>query len=316
MRRAIVEKPGEGAGFDRCPPRGGRIAGFCTHITDGVPSGDQIEWYRRFFGAGGERAWDALTDLVMAQDGEIGLLNDWRDPDWGGRRAGWANGTTAGLEGDGVAFYRRFPAINEVLVSCEHVAKAGIAWTTAQIEATIELRTALAQELRCPWDAYPYHPGLGGVSIEQTHTNFAAKACPAEPYLSAHHREIVQAVRAKLRAWQGGRGHLPPAPPPPEPTSTRFGFSREQVATYFGTMTRHNRDGTTDELPFDSGGVLSLLWLHRCEAEGRFPEAEELRIFASAVAAGEAWWATWEGGWTAWCPLAKGRAGWRWLDEA
>jgi len=124
----------------------------------------------------------------------------------------------------------------------------------------------------------------------------------------------VQAVRAKLKAWQGGRTS-PPAVPPPEPASTRFGFTREQVATFFGTMTRRNRDGTTDALPFDETGPLSLLWLERCEAEGRFPEAEEIRIFDSAVADGEEWWATWEGGWTAWCPLAEGRAGWRWLDD-
>ncbi len=315
MRRAIVKKPGEGAGFDRCPPRAGRIVGFCTHITDGVPGGDQIRWYQTFFGTGGERAWDALTDLVMAQDGEVGILNDWRDPDAGGTRAGWANGTTAGLEGDGIAFYRRFPRINEVLVSCEHVARSGVAWTPAQLDATIELRTALAQELRCPWASYPSHPGFGGVSIEQTHTNFAAKACPAEPYLSGHHREILQAVKAKLKAWQGGRSSPTPVAAPEPPAYTRFGFTLEQVATFFGTMTRHNQDGTTDALPFDLDGPLSLLWLHRCEAEGRFPEAEEIRIFDARVAEGEEWWATWEGGWTAWCPLAEGRAGWRWLDE-
>ena len=80
-------------------------------------------------------------------------------------------------------------------------------------------------------------------------------------------------------------------------------------------MVRHNPDGTTDDLPFAPGGVLSLLWLARCEAEGRFQEAEELRVFDAEVAGGEEWWATWEGGWTAWCPLAGGRAGWRWLDE-
>ena len=51
----------------------------------------------------GKRAGDALTDTVIGRDGRIGLLNDWRDPERGGRRAGWANGTATGTGGDGVA---------------------------------------------------------------------------------------------------------------------------------------------------------------------------------------------------------------------
>lgn len=34
----VVAKPGKGAGFDRCAPRGPRIVGFCDHITAGEGS--------------------------------------------------------------------------------------------------------------------------------------------------------------------------------------------------------------------------------------------------------------------------------------
>jgi hypothetical protein len=307
----IVPKPRDGAGFDRVAFRRPHIRGFCTHITDG-PQTQSIEFFRDFFGTGGARAYDALTDLVIGADGRIGLLNDWRDPERGGTRAGWANGGTDGLEGDGLAFYRRFPAINSALVSCEHASKAGQAWTDAMIEATVEVRTAIAQELRCPAASYPVHPAWG-VSIEQQHRNFATKNCPAEPYISRHAPVVLREVKAKLAAWQGGDVDIPP--PAPVRTFTDFGFTEEQVAYWFGTMRRHNADGTVDDLPFDPTGPLSLLWLKRCEERNVWPEAEEMKQFDSRIAEGKEWFASWEGGWTAVAPVGDGRAGWRWLDE-
>lgn len=307
----IVPKPYEGAGFDRVSFRRPQIRGFCTHITDG---GGTIESIAQFFGTGGERARDALTDLVIGRDGRIGLLNDWRDPNRGGTRAGWANGGTDGLEGDGVAFYRTFPYINTVLVSCEHIARAGEAWTSAQIEASIEIRTAIMQELRIPWDQYPVKAEWG-VSSEQQHRNFATKSCPAEPYIGTYDRQIKAAVRERLREWQGG-GATPVPRPEEEKAFTRFGLSLEQVERYWGSMTRVNDDGTEDELPFNPEGPLSLLWLERCDREGVFPEAEEVRTFDSRLADGKERWATWEGGWVAYLPIDNQRAGWKWLMPA
>ena len=72
-----------------------------------------------------------------------------------------ANGGVDGLEGPGVAFYRRFPRINVHLVSASTLPKPAKSWTDAELESTIEIRTAIAQELMCPWDTYPIHPALG-----------------------------------------------------------------------------------------------------------------------------------------------------------
>lgn len=312
----IVQKPYDGAGFDRVEFRRPLIRGFSSHITDG-PQSQTIEWLAEFFGTGGARAYDALTDLAIGADGRIGLLNDWRDPNRGGTRAGWANGGTDGLEGPGIAFYRRFPRINVHLVSCEHCAKAGQAWTDAQLASTIEIRTAIAQELMCPWDSYPNHPAYG-VSIEQAHTFFASKSCPAEPYLSTYEPIILAEVAQKLRAHQTGSTNgdpLPPVKPEPVKTYTEYGLTLDTVANLFGVMDRYNTDGSIDELPFNPEGPLSLLWLERSEATGDFPEAESIQLLDSSLTPGNDWFATWEGGWIAVLPEGDTRATWRWLDE-
>jgi hypothetical protein len=312
----LVAKPAEGAGFTRCAFRRPLIQGFTTHITDGPPS-QSIEFFAEFFGTGGARAWDALTDLVIGFDGRIGLLNDWRDPNRGGTRAGWANGwgnEGPGFENGGQEFYRKYPDINVVLVSCEHCQKAGGVWSDAMIDASIEIRTAIAQELKIPAASYPINPRTG-LSVEQEHRNFAQKSCPADPYISVHRHVIIPEVKVKLAAWQGGEVDIPA--PEPAKTYTDWGLSLEQVAHEFGILTRYNADGTVDELPFDPGptGAVSLAWLNRCEKEGIFPEAEELRLWDSEVRPGEEWWASFEGGWRLIRSAGDNRDVWKWLDE-
>jgi hypothetical protein len=307
----IVSKPYDGAGFYRVAPRRPRIVGSCNHITDGEGS---IEWYARFFSTVGERARDALVDTVIGRDGRIGLLNDWRNPEKGGTRAGWANGTVDGLEGDGIAFYGAYPAINDVLVSKEHVARAGQRLTDVQMEASIALSAAVAHNSGCRWDTYPRNPAKGNVVIEQQHRNFAPKSCPAEPFISTHFPVLVREVKAKLTQWQTGSTNPgtpspPPSPspaPPPEPAYP-FGFDREAIAFFFGTLTRY--DGKT--FGFDPTGPISLLWLARCRAEGTFPEAESWSLFGGRDVV------QWEGGWMA---IREGgdadpKAVWTWLDK-
>lgn len=307
-----VAKPYDGAGYNSCAFRRPLTRCFVTHITAG-PTSQSIEFFRGFFGTGGARALDALTDLVIGYDGRIGVLNDWRDPAKGGHRAGWANGGVDGLEGDGIAFYRRYPDINIRGVSCEHAAPEGGAWSDAQIAASIQIRAALAQEWKCPAKDYPYHPGFGGVRIEQQHRNWATKSCPAEPYISKYDPIIIREVQKILLAWQGGDVK----PPTPEPVKryTDYGFTLEQVAHLFGRLTRHNESGAADELSFDPTGPVSLSWLKRCEEEGIFPEAEELRQWDATVGKGRAWFASFEGGWQLFKPAGDTRADWMWLDQ-
>lgn len=306
MRDAIVAKPYDGAGFYRVAARGPRIVGSCNHITDGVPSGDQIAWYQQFFGTGGERALDALTDTVIARNGEIGLLNDWRDPNRGGTRAGFANGTTDGLEGDGIPFYQWYPEINDVLVSKEHVTTSGRALTDAQMESSIAFSAANAQAVKCPWDTYPYHPGRHNVNIEQLHRNFAPKACPAEPFISTHYPVLLREVKARLQKQQTGSSNPGDPTPAPEPEGGwPFGFGLDAMTYFFGTLVRY--DGV--KLGFDPTGPLSLLWANRCKLEGKFPEAESWVQFSGRDVV------QWEGGWTAIREGTDPRATWSWLDK-
>lgn len=308
MVELIVTKPYEGAGFDRVAFRGDRIEGKCDHITDGEGS---IESYQAFFSTGGERAADALVDTVIGRDGRIGLLNDWRNPNRGGTRAGWANGGTDGLEGIGVPFYRRFPRINDVLVSTEHVTRSGVPLNDAQLSATIELSTAIMQNhVRVPADSFPLKDGL---DREQYHAAFAIKACPDEPFLSTHRPVIIREAKKKLAAWQG---HLPPPPPPPPEWVGPWGLPIEFFARQFGVMKIPDSTlaGRT-AYPFDPKGSVSLAWLERVGREGILPEVEELVEFDSDLFPGKERWVSFVNGWRLICPIDNQRAGWRWLDE-
>jgi hypothetical protein len=300
--RAIVDKPYNGAGFDRLTKsRGPQTVGCCNHITDGDPSGDEIEWYRAFFSTGGERATDALVDTVIARNGQIGLLNDWEDPNFGGTRAGWANGGPASYKGDGIKFVNTYPYLNAVLVSKEHVARSGQALTDAQMAASIALSAYVAQKAKVRYDTYPLNDR--GVNIEQLHRNFTNKACPDEPFISTYYPILKQGVKDALTLQQTGSTN-PGTPPPPE-VIYPFGFTLEAIDYFWGTLIRY--DGA--EIPFDPSpqGVLSKLWLDRCAKEATFPEAEQWVQFGTRDVV------TWEGGWTA----VRDNTGqpWKWLEE-
>jgi hypothetical protein len=308
----VVSKPYDGAGFDRVRFRGDRIIGVCDHITDGDAS---IEFYAAFFGSGGERATDALVDTVIGRDGRIGLLNDWRDPERGGTRAGWANGGSNGLEGRGVAFVRALgtAAINERLVSKEHVAREGQPITDAQLAASIALDVAILQERRVPWHEYPFSSALGGIAVDYDHADFATKRCPAEPWRSTYGPIKEREVRAGLARAQTGR--VDPDPPVPDGDSEPVTNGRQPpilsdvaLAALFGTLVRHLPDGSTRPYPFDPAGPISTAWLARCRRELLFPEAD-------------AWWSVgpahfvrFANGWVLQTPALGDRAGWRWIE--
>ena len=107
--RRIAPKPYDGAGFTRLD-HNRRMVGRCGHITDGEGS---LDFYYGFFSTGGERALDALVDLVIAKNGDSLVLNDFT-----GTRMPWANGGSDGLEGDGDLFVRPLGIgmINEGLI--------------------------------------------------------------------------------------------------------------------------------------------------------------------------------------------------------
>ena len=119
----------------------------------------------------------------------------------------------------------------------------------------VNLAHVVLSPRRCVGEGYyPYHPGIGGVTIETMHFWFAPKPCPGARFISIWYPKLFHEVKVKLKAWQGGIASEPA--PAPEPVwSTRFGLSLEENRTFFGTITRYNPAGTTDELSFDPKGA-------------------------------------------------------------
>lgn len=202
----ICAKAGEGHGYSSVPPR--QNVGVCEHITDGRGS---VEFYHGFFSIGGERADDALVDFIVGRDGRIAMLNDWR-----GTRSPWANGNTAGLEGDGPAFLAAFgvEAVNDRLVSIEHEGVASEDWTGAQWNASVALDAWLFDQMGVRYDSFPVNQRFGVVT-HLFHSEFTDKAgnsldeCPGR-YLKRNIDRIQAAIRAVMMAHQ-----VTAAPPPP-----------------------------------------------------------------------------------------------------
>lgn len=194
----ICAKAGPGHGYYEVSPRSN--VGVCEHITDGHGS---IEWYHDFFSVGGERADDALVDFIIGRDGRIGMLND----PWG-TRAPWANGNTAGLEGDGPAFIAKFgvDAVNTRLISIEHEGFAAEDWTGAQWNAAVNLDAWLYDQMHVRHDSFPIHQDYR-VDVHLLHSYFTNKGgngldeCPGR-YLKNHLESFESAVRGILAAHQ------------------------------------------------------------------------------------------------------------------
>lgn len=197
----ICSKIGPGHGYyEMGHPR--QNVGICEHITDGYGS---IEFYHGFFSIGGEREADALVDFVVGRDGRIGMLND---PF--GSRAGYANGDTSGLEGDGPAFMAHFAGEldppNFHLISIEHEGKAADDWTGPQWNASVALDAWLFDQLHVRYDAFPRNQNTG-IAAHYFHSEFTGKGgngldeCPGR-YIKQHIDQFQAEVKAVLMAHQ------------------------------------------------------------------------------------------------------------------
>jgi hypothetical protein len=234
----------------------------------------------------------------------------------------WASGGNMAT-GPGVAFLQKLGgyAHNKFGFSTEHCNKDGQTFTDAQMDLSAKVHAVVITRERIKWDSWPVNNN-NGLYVALKHRDFTTqKSCPGRVWNEDFHRAWVQTVAHEAKILQTGSPPPTPTPTPdpdpaPDPqTFTKFGMSLEQISYYFGTMRRFNEDGTTDDLPFHPNGVLSTLWLDRFGAQGRFPEAEEMHSFDSNLAPGKEWYATWEGGFTAWLPIDNGKAFWKWLDQ-
>lgn len=303
MIEMIVPKPWEGAGFDRVAPR--KIVGTCNHRTEGRDTPRSVH---DLFATGGERQFDALTDYVIGTDGTIGHLNDER-----GTRAGWANGGSDGLEGDGPNFVKTFGivGINSRLASIEHCGLGGDPITPEQFSASARLNAWIFDQCHVPWDSFPVHPAYGIVT-QLEHWEFATKGCPGTQFRSRTD-ELHQAIRGLLKAGQ--MATVPTPVPPPTPIEVAHGKypegMDEALATkFYDTLIKRRVDGSVTTLSFQPKSAVSLAWLARGKKENAYPAADTWIQFKDSSADVREM-VTFKNGWVLWRP--NERSGWKWL---
>lgn len=306
----IVQKPPYNAGYTLVAPR--RVLGVCRHITDGLAS---LEWYRDFFGPGGQRYYDALTDFGIDQQGRIAM---WNDPF--GTRAPWASGGSDGLEGDGPLFVRTLGIgmINAGLASVEHVQKAPGKLTEAQMEQSARLEAWFfdgasnhPRGSKVPWHKFPLNPNVGCVT-DMEHWEFATKSCPAAGIISQ--RDAIQnRIRAIMKKGQEGesQGEIPP-PEPIEQDHGRFpeGMDEPLAAQAFGTAKLYRPRKRVSGFGFHIGHAVCEAWLERGSKEQTFPAAEAWHVYEDAPGKTRQY-VSFVNGWILW--RANAREGWRWI---
>ena len=273
--------------------------GTCQHTMVGSLWGTDL-WFRNDPKTG--RTAQGLTDYGVggATDGEYdGVIFRWNDPR--GRRSGWANGGSDGLEGDGIAFVRQLGvnAINRNLVSIER--SDGGNYNTQplsekQFESLAALHAYWADQARIPWTSYPFNPNVStsGLIMYLEHREFAVKGCPYAPVMNEVTR-LQNRIREIMKQYQGDATETP-VPPQPKPPVVDIhawpnGWTTEQLTKQFGAIIRIDvTDGlakmTAKELVFDAKGPISNAWVQRAQKEGitdvkRIPKPSHLTITAS-----------------------------------
>jgi len=263
----IVSKPvvQSGYGYDSVPPR--NIIGDVKHETMGYGTG---EFYRGFFGPGGERYTNALVDFVIEKNGRICMLND---PF--GTRAPWANGggvgLPGGLEGDGPRFVTLFGtnAINTRLISIEYVKLDNERLTPAQVTSGGRVTAYYHDKARHPWQEYPYVPELDAV-MSFLHFEFGTTNCGVGPQEMADTHLVQSAAKGIMKQYQSsgdGEPVPPEVPPLPEP-ALPGGISVAKAKAQFGSVEKYGPDGKLISTGgFDPKGIISLGWAQRCAQE-------------------------------------------------
>lgn len=267
-----------------------RAVGVCQHSMIGTLWGTD-RWFRRGAASTGLTDYGIGNSTDGAQwDGVILRWNDptgkashvdYRDAD-GSRhagnvspnRAGWANGGSDGLEGDGPLFVRTLgvDAINRDLVSIERSDGGDIntPMSPKQFDSICRLTAHWFDRARVPWDRFPLNPAAGVVT-HMLHFEFATKACPFPPVRSRID-EIQARVRAILKAAQtqteGTPAEKPPVPIERDHDKLPNGWTLEQLTSRFRRPVYEQIDGTRERVGFNLKGSISNAWLARAVNEG------------------------------------------------
>jgi len=233
----------------------------------------------------------ALTDYGIGGSTDRpewdGVILRWNDPR--GRRSGWANGGSDGLEGDGPLFVRTLgvAAINRDLVSIERSDGKDITTPLSpkQFESICQLTAYWFDQAAVPWDQFPLNPHVGsGIVTHFLHKEFATKGCPWAAVEGEIDR-IQDRIRAILKSAQTGTDDSQTQPPvePIRPDHAWWpqGYDTVALRDRFGTLTRHLPDGKSRKMDFDPTGVISNAWVARGVAE---------RLTAQHLPRARDWW--------------------------
>lgn len=250
--------------------------GVCQHSMIGTLLGTD-SWFRRGSASNG------LTDYGIGGDSDgpsyDGVIYRWNDPLGKSHsgisrdRAGWANGGSDGLEGDGPLFVRTFgiDAINRNLVSIERSdgGDTNHPVSPKQFTGIVSLTAHWFDYAKVPYTKYPLNPRFGVVT-HLLHLEFATKDCPFPPVYNRID-EIQDAVRGLLKAGQThteGDPIPPVEPPSPDHDAYPNGWSAEDLKKRFGRLKRHLKDGKVKTQGFNPKGPISNAWVSRAASEG------------------------------------------------
>lgn len=265
-----------------------RAVGVCQHSMVGSLAGTS-GWFRRGSASNG------LTDYGIggSTDGPLdGVIIMWNDPlgrshdvsytDVQGRarsgrvsanRAGWANGGSDGLEGDGPLFVRTFGVngINRDLVSIERSDGGNINTSVSdkQMQSMCAVTAYWFDQADVPYDRFPLNPAYGAVT-HTLHFEFATKDC-AFPPVNNRINEIQDRVRAILKAGQTLTDVGEPVPPvvPPEPDHDDWHpYSLRGLRSRYSTFPVTQADGTEQTSKWHDHGSIPNAWVARARAEG------------------------------------------------
>jgi hypothetical protein len=213
----------------------------------------------------------ALTDYGIggSTDGPEwdGIILRWNDPL--GRRSGWANGGSDGLEGDGPLFVRTLGinAINRDLVSIERSDGKDVNTPVSpkQFESMCALTAYWFDQAKVPWNQFPLNPHVGGGIVTHfLHKEFATKGCPwaaVEDRIDA----FQDRIRTILKLAQTGKDGPIASPVRPKPDHDWWpqGYELNVLRERFGGLVRHGPAGKVRIMGFDPTGVISNAWVAR-----------------------------------------------------
>lgn len=298
--------------------RGAASSGLTDYGVGGVTDGPALDGVIfRWNDPRGRAATVYRTGKSYVPAGTTGATAELVSPN----RAGWANGGSDGLEGDGPLFVRTFgvAAINRDLVSIERSdgGSTSTPMSTKQVESICALSAYWFDQAKVPWDRFPLNPAVGVVT-HLLHFEFATKSCPHAP-VTDRIDELQARIRQILKAGQSqspAPSPLPPAVPVrPDHAAWPAGYTLSTLRERFGALTRHNEDGRTGRFAFDPSGVISNAWVARGAAEGRAAERlpGALHWWVLRADSDQAYdLVTFDGRWTLFRP--DRHVAWRWIE--